>query len=68
MIKVLDSQGVFIYISPTVENVLGYKDTDLIGKSTFDFIHPDDRSIAYEVFQKVHYVDQAAFPAFRFKN
>lgn len=68
MIKVLDSQGVFIYISPTVENVLGYKDTDLIGKSTFDFIHPDDLSIAHEVFQKVHYVDQAAFPAFRFKN
>jgi PAS domain S-box-containing protein len=68
MIKVLDANGIFIYISPTVEKVLGLKDTDLLGKSAFDFIHPDDIGIATETFRKVQFVDQAALPAFRFKN
>ncbi len=35
-------EGDYIYASPSVESVLGFKPTELIGKSVFDYIHPDD--------------------------
>ncbi len=41
----VDIQGIFQYISPFLEDSLGYKASDLIGKSIFDFfelMHPDD--------------------------
>jgi len=34
--------GVYIYVSPSVKSVLGYTPQDLIGKSIFEWIHPDD--------------------------
>ena len=34
--------GSYIYVSPSVKSVLGYEPLELIGKSMFDFIHPDD--------------------------
>ncbi|MCK4348815.1 MAG: PAS domain S-box protein [Thermoplasmatales archaeon] len=33
----------YTYASPSHEKVLGYESKDLIGKSIFDFIHPDDK-------------------------
>ena len=36
--------GVYIYVSPSVESVLGYQPQDLVGKSMLDRVHPDDRS------------------------
>ena len=35
-------QGVFKYVSPNSEVILGYKATDLIGRSFVEFVHPDD--------------------------
>ncbi len=49
----LDSEGNFTFISPQVVEVLGYQPEEEIGKSGFDFIHPDDMGRALEVFQKV---------------
>ncbi|BDZ71072.1 PAS domain S-box protein [Methanobacterium petrolearium] len=40
-----NEEGVYIYISPSVESVLGYKPDELIGKSMFDFIHSEDVNI-----------------------
>jgi len=34
--------GTFIYLSPSVYNVFGYKPEELLTKSVYDFIHPDD--------------------------
>ncbi|ALL12963.1 PAS domain S-box protein [Caulobacter henricii] len=34
--------GRFTYVSPSVELRLGYRPEELIGRSTLDFIHPDD--------------------------
>ncbi len=34
--------SVFTYLSPSVETVLGYSPDELIGKTTFTLIHPDD--------------------------
>ncbi len=39
---VIDIDGKIIYMSPSVENAVGYKPEDVVGKSIFDFVHPDD--------------------------
>jgi len=44
MISVHDREGVYLYASPFAQKLLGYTPEELIGRSAFDFIHPDDRS------------------------
>lgn len=39
----LNPQGDFISLSASVENVLGYKPKELLDKSVFNIIHPDDK-------------------------
>ena len=36
-------KAAFTYVSPSYETVLGYEPKDLVGKRSFDFIHPDDK-------------------------
>jgi len=33
----------YLYVNPSYHAVLGYKPSDLIGKSPFEFMHPEDR-------------------------
>ena len=40
----LDAEGRFSYASPNFRTVLGYEPADLLGKSAFEFIHPDDQA------------------------
>lgn len=42
VVVLLDRNGAFRYVSPSVETVLGMKPGDLIGRPCFDFVHPDD--------------------------
>lgn len=34
--------GVFLYVSPACQSLLGYRIEELIGQPIFDYIHPDD--------------------------
>ncbi|RMG26709.1 MAG: PAS domain S-box protein [Bacteroidetes bacterium] len=43
--------GNYEYVSPASEKVLGYHPSELVGKSPFDYIHPDD---AAEVEKKTY--------------
>jgi PAS domain S-box-containing protein len=36
------SDGSYIYVSPSIKQVMGYEPQEVIGKSILDFIHPDD--------------------------
>ena len=38
----LDRRGTFLFVSQSVEPMLGLKPSDLIGRSCFDFVHRDD--------------------------
>ena len=38
--------GTIQYINSPVENILGYKADEMIGRNIFNFIHPDDLSIS----------------------
>jgi PAS domain S-box-containing protein len=43
MVAQADSQGKFIYLSPSYRTVLGFEDPSaLVGQSIFDRVHPDD--------------------------
>ncbi|HWI90402.1 MAG TPA: PAS domain S-box protein [Flavisolibacter sp.] len=48
----LDKDGTINFASPSVKNVLGYNENELVGKNGFDFVHPEDISWAYESFQR----------------
>ena len=42
LITVIDEQGVILFKNRSTEHSLGYSPSDLIGRSVFEFIHPDD--------------------------
>lgn len=68
MIKILDRNGVFTFSSPSVEKVLGYRQEEIVGQSTFDFIHPDDLQDIRHRFEIIKKMDYHEIPYFRFKN
>ena len=43
---VTDADGTLVYVSPSVKDLLGYDPVDVIADSGFNFVHPDDQSIA----------------------
>src|SRR5690606_10516810 len=49
--SILGPDGTMKYQSPSIERVLGYTAEEMIGKSTFEFIHPDDVERTLEAFR-----------------
>jgi len=47
-----DIKAKYLYVSPSVKHVLDYDPKDLLGKSFFDFIHPDDKKILLLLLKK----------------
>ena len=43
IIQILDSKGIYQYVSPSQQRILGYTSEELIGKSVLDLIHPKDQ-------------------------
>ena len=41
-VHLLSHEGIILYESPAVRRVLGYEPEDLIGRNSFEMIHPDD--------------------------
>lgn len=51
--SILDPSGINIYQSPSGERVLGYRPEEMVGTSTFERIHPDDRELARRALEGV---------------
>ncbi|XP_031622844.1 aryl hydrocarbon receptor nuclear translocator homolog [Contarinia nasturtii] len=45
--------GKFTFVDQRVKNLLDYVPTDLLGKSCYDFFHPDDQAHMKEIFDQV---------------
>ena len=43
IVVLFDGRGTLLYVSPSVEPVLGLRGKDLIGKSCFELVHSDDK-------------------------
>jgi PAS domain S-box-containing protein len=52
MASLTDATGVYKYVSPSVRKTLGYEPKDMLGKTIFDFLHPDDLGKVKEEIQK----------------
>jgi PAS domain S-box-containing protein len=44
-----DLKATYKYVNPSIRALLGYKVDDLIGKSFFSFIHPDDKKVLFQL-------------------
>jgi PAS domain S-box-containing protein len=45
LIVIMDDQGVFQYISPSVKHIAGHEPDEMVGRNAFEMIHPDDLPI-----------------------
>ncbi len=50
LISKIDLDGNYIYLSPSHKQLLGYTEKELIGKSGFDYVHPEDAKIMLRKF------------------
>jgi PAS domain S-box-containing protein len=49
----IDSQGVIVYVSPIIKDVLGHDPADIIGKKFIELVYKDDRSRLIERFSEL---------------
>ena len=66
---VVDEKGILKYVSPSVKRILNYDEKDMIGKSSFDFIHPDDIKSSIDALQEVAALENKGVATeFRFRH
>ena len=46
----------FLYISPSIKRSLGFEPSELLGKSFFDYIHPEDKEFILKLLKE--YINQ----------
>lgn len=68
LIAVIDAQGIYTYVSPTTTKVLGYREDDIIGRSAFDYIHPDDIAESLISFESAVEGQKLKLAPFRFRH
>jgi PAS domain S-box-containing protein len=69
VITIIGPDGRFAYTSPSVQRQLGYGPLELIGKSAFDYLHPDDLARMQAAFAGGLVVDTVETPeVFRFRH
>jgi PAS domain S-box-containing protein len=52
IISILGADGTILYESPSYERILGFSPEEMVGKSAFDFLHPDDVPEMIQVFME----------------
>lgn len=65
IILVIDTCSLLRYVSPSVEQVLGLRPEDMLGKSCFDMIHPEDRESVRSATAQLSETDTVSTVVFR---
>lgn len=65
VIMLINSDGIIVYISPSVVGVLGYKMSEVVGNNLFEYIHENDRKVLHS---SISQSDHPASNEFRFKH
>lgn len=69
LITVINREGFIRYQSPSAERVLGYRPADLIDRSAFEFVHPEDLTRARAAHQRAWRDPAARAPVeYRFRH
>lgn len=53
IIAQFDESGIIQFVSPSVEQILGYTPNELVGKPAFDLLHPDDKQPIVAAFNRI---------------
>jgi PAS domain S-box-containing protein len=62
VITILNADGVIRYQSPSSKRLLGYEPEEFVGRSVFDFAHPDDAATARQFFTQAVQTRKAGRP------
>jgi len=63
---IIDAEGIYSYLSPAVEELLGYRPEELVGHRATDFVHPDDQDyLQTRLGSEFHAVPTTAMLEFR---
>lgn len=62
------TDGVFIYVSPSSESVVGYGSDELVSKPVYDFVHPDDLDAVRRMYREVLDATAVQTIAYRFSR
>lgn len=66
MVAIVDLNGIYQFVSSNVERIFGYKPEELIGRSGFELIHPEDASQVADKLQELTTGDEVLMNEFRF--
>jgi diguanylate cyclase (GGDEF)-like protein/PAS domain S-box-containing protein len=61
IVKVLDREGKITYLGPTIENLTEKPVAEYIGRNDFDFVHPNDLSLAKVKFNEIINTENVPF-------
>jgi two-component system sensor histidine kinase/response regulator len=61
LVGISDIQGRNIYMSPSFENIIGYKPEELIGKNGMETTHPDDIPVIMDAIQQLNKGKEVSF-------
>jgi hypothetical protein len=42
IVEILDAEGRIVFANPAVKRAMGYEPAEILGRSAFDYLHPDD--------------------------
>jgi diguanylate cyclase (GGDEF)-like protein/PAS domain S-box-containing protein len=65
IIILIDARSVLRYVSRSAEPVLGLRPKDIVGKSCFDLVHPDDRESVKAATARINGLDSVSTVVFR---
>ncbi|MEZ5172796.1 MAG: PAS domain S-box protein [Bacteroidia bacterium] len=69
IITILSNKGEILYESPSFYRSFDYKETEIIGRSAFELVHPDDLEIVNQAFSKLlSGEEQSVTLVFRFQT
>lgn len=69
IITLIDTSGIILYESNSIESMLGYKPGELIGKNAFSFIHRDDlKKVQEDFYMGINSPGKSVLTTYRFRK
>lgn len=68
LFAIIDTEGKYIYMSPSSTAIIGIPPEEFIGRDAFEFIHPDDTERILASLKKIATEDRVIMAPYRAKN
>ncbi|WP_234571425.1 PAS domain-containing sensor histidine kinase [Rhodohalobacter sp. 614A] len=68
LLAIFDQNGIYTYVSPTSENILGIKSEHFVGKNLLQFVHEKDKAKIIRVIKNLPALKRFKIPVVRFRD